>query len=308
MQMFYAHGKLMLTGEYVALDGAESLAIPTRQGQFLRVKKLSDQDNFLYWIALDFQRKIWLNFTFDKANLHCINEANDKATQLSAILLQAKKMNPAFLSEKDSIAVETSLEFPNEWGLGSSSTLIANIAKWANVNAYELLQATLGGSGYDVFCAENDTPILFSRKENTPKVSPINYFPAFADNIYFVYSGKKQLSTAGIKYYNETVKDKTTIAKAITAITKEILACNDLTLLENLIAKHEEIISNALHLPKVKDTIFADLDGCAKSLGAWGGDFMMITSKMNKSDLYNYLKTKEISIFFTFSEMIFKNK
>ena len=38
-QTFYSNGKLLLTGEYVVLDGAKALAVPTRFGQNLIVKK-----------------------------------------------------------------------------------------------------------------------------------------------------------------------------------------------------------------------------------------------------------------------------
>ena len=35
----------------------------------------------------------------------------------------------------------------------TSSTLIANLAKWSNVDPYILLSETFGGSGYDIACA-----------------------------------------------------------------------------------------------------------------------------------------------------------
>ena len=37
---YYSNGKLLLTGEYVVLDGAEALAVPTRFGQNLTVKQV----------------------------------------------------------------------------------------------------------------------------------------------------------------------------------------------------------------------------------------------------------------------------
>ena len=35
---FYSNGKLLLTGEYVVLDGANALAVPTKYGQNLVVE------------------------------------------------------------------------------------------------------------------------------------------------------------------------------------------------------------------------------------------------------------------------------
>ena len=37
---FYSPGKLLLTGEYVVLDGAKSLAIPTIFGQSLNITSI----------------------------------------------------------------------------------------------------------------------------------------------------------------------------------------------------------------------------------------------------------------------------
>ena len=35
-QTFYSNGKLLITGEYVVLDGAKALALPTKFGQIGR--------------------------------------------------------------------------------------------------------------------------------------------------------------------------------------------------------------------------------------------------------------------------------
>ena len=40
---FYAHGKLLLTGEYAVLDGALSLALPTQYGQRMEVCALEQK-------------------------------------------------------------------------------------------------------------------------------------------------------------------------------------------------------------------------------------------------------------------------
>jgi len=51
MSTFYSNGKLLLTGEYVVLDGALSLAIPTQFGQSLTVKEINAPK--LIWKSLD---------------------------------------------------------------------------------------------------------------------------------------------------------------------------------------------------------------------------------------------------------------
>ena len=84
----------------------------------------------------------------------------DKAMRLCQILQAVKQLNPKAFEGND-IKFTTRLDFDPNWGLGSSSTLIANLAQWANVNPYELLKLTFGGSGYDLACATAEGPIYY---------------------------------------------------------------------------------------------------------------------------------------------------
>ena len=54
---FYSHGKLLLTAEYLVLDGAKALAVPTKKGQFL--KDADAEKNTLSWKSIDHKGKIW---------------------------------------------------------------------------------------------------------------------------------------------------------------------------------------------------------------------------------------------------------
>jgi len=40
---FYSHGKLLLTAEYVILDGAKALALPTKFGQEMEISPISEK-------------------------------------------------------------------------------------------------------------------------------------------------------------------------------------------------------------------------------------------------------------------------
>lgn len=306
LQHLYAHGKLMITGEYSVLDGAKSLAIPTKAGQHFRAKTLSSDANLLYWVALNAKNEIWLNLIFDKSNFECLNSESKEAFLLTTILQQIRKQQKDFLTEKNDTAVETALEFPNEWGLGSSATLIANIARWSGVSAYHLLQDTIGGSGYDVYCAVNDNPIFFQKNKDAITVNQAMFHPVFSDKVYFVYTGKKQLSSAGIQLYKNKIFDKQKLAVAISTLTDKIATCTTLADFEQYIMQHEALISDALGLPKVKDSLLPELDGCAKSLGAWGGDFVLLTTRSSRKALHDYLHTKNIHTLFSYDEMIFK--
>ena len=48
---FYSNGKLLVTGEYVVLDGALALAIPTKFGQTMKVAPTTG--NVIHWKSYD---------------------------------------------------------------------------------------------------------------------------------------------------------------------------------------------------------------------------------------------------------------
>ena len=91
--------------------------------------------------------------------------------------------------EGNHLIFNTHLDFDPNWGLGSSSTLISLLAQWANVNPYELLKMTMGGSGYDIACATASQPIIYRLENGSPIVEKADFKPAFADKLYFVYQG-----------------------------------------------------------------------------------------------------------------------
>ena len=301
---YYGHGKLLITSEYFVLDGAQALALPTKFGQTLRVKELHASDHTLYWIALNSKGEAWLNLVFDTKEFECINAKMPEAERLSKILREARKLNPNFITDGKDRAVETKLEFPNEWGLGSSSTLIHCLATWAEVDGYTLLQNTIGGSGYDVAAAGHDMPILYQIENGVPHTTPAHWSPPFLDNIYFAYLGHKKLSSEAIKYYKEELKDKTHAINELTRITEQILNCTDLETFDALVYEHENIVASNLKLMKVKDTLFSDYWGSVKSLGAWGGDYVMMTNTRSYDELREYLKAKNITTVFRWDELI----
>src|ERR1043165_6566653 len=263
---FYGHGKLLITGEYFVLDGAVALSVPTKFGQSLRVKELHSSDNILYWIALDNQNKPWLQFTFDRENFTCLNDSEAEAKDLSIILNEARALNPNFLIGGKDWAVETRLEFPRNWGLGSSSTLIHCVAKWANIEGYTLLQNSIGGSGYDVANAGNDSAILYQLVNKQPQVTPVNWQPVFKESLYYAHLGKKQSSPQAIRNYRQLVTDKTHGVNEVTRITESILKCTDLQVCEQLLNEHELLIGSQLQQIKVKDSLFGDYWGSVKYL------------------------------------------
>ena len=288
----------MLTGEYLVLDGATALAIPTCKGQSLSVEQATG--NEIVWSSLDENGNEWFKASFD--NEFKVSHANDikVAHTLQDILSKARQLNPEFLTEDKLYKVTTQLEFPSNWGLGSSSTLINNIAQWAAVDAFELLANSFGGSGYDIAAAQTDKPIFYTKLNPSPAIKTVTLPWDFKDQLFFVHLNKKQDSKLGIARYQDKQVSKSQLQQ-ITDITHKLLLCYNLTDFERLMESHERIISTIMELPTVKEQLFSGYSGIVKSLGAWGGDFVLVTG--NASD-HVYFKKKGYTTIISFSEMI----
>ncbi len=302
VQTFYSNGKLLLTGEYVVLDGAKSLAIPTMFGQSLQVDKIKEP--ILLWESFDSENRLWFNCKFLLSDL--LNDKNEFFADtiqktLLQILLAAKKLNPAFINTSQGYHIKTHLNFPRNWGLGTSSTLINNIAQWAKVDAFLLLQNSFGGSGYDIACAQNDTPISYQLIENKPIVKNVNFQPKFTEQLFFVHLNQKQDSKEGIKKYKRISKSNSSFIKHISHLTNQIILCDSLPKFESLIKEHEEQISTIIKEKTIQEKLFSDYFGQTKSLGAWGGDFILATGNANSP---NYFKNKGYQTVIPFKKMV----
>jgi mevalonate kinase len=301
-KVFYSHGKLLITGEYVVLDGAKALAVPTNKGQYLAVKPIDDYK--LYWKSFDENNQVWFEDSFLLDKLSVENTNNDISKKLIEILIAAKKLSPSFLSKKTGCYVTTKLTFNRFYGLGSSSTLIANIAKWANVDPYKLLWNSFKGSGYDLACAMNNSSLQYQITNNLPQVKLFSFNPNFKDNIYFVYLNKKQDSKEGISLYRALTEGfkKRAITK-INLVTENLINCGTLEEFNKLLSLHENIISTLIGVTPVQEANFKDYNnGVVKSLGAWGGDFVLVTVK-DKNDI-NYFREKGYSDIFSYKKML----
>lgn len=275
---YRSQGKLLLTGEYAVLDGALSLALPCKYGQVLTVTKKETEQ--LYWKSLDHEQNIWFQTIFEAKEFNDLDTSVSSPsirTTLLSILKETIKLQPQFLEKILGHEVITYLEFPREWGLGSSSTLINNIAQWAGVNPYKLLWNTFSGSGYDIACAQHRNPILYQLQDSEPLVQAAAFDPPFKDQLYFVYLNKKQNSRDGILRFRSREFDTQALIQKISKITELILRCGELKDFENLLVQHENLLSKALGLSRVQETLFPDYPGTIKSLGAWGGDFILAT-------------------------------
>lgn len=300
-QTFYSNGKLLLTGEYVVLDGAKALAVPTRFGQNLIVKKGNNQ--LIKWISFDADETIWFQdiITFEEIKNKSLSDTNNKVKNtLIEILYQAFMQQPNFLNA-EGYEIETHLTFPRIWGLGTSSTLINNIGQWLQIDAFELLSKSFGGSGYDVACAKSNLPIIYQLENEVPHFKTIHFNPQFKENIHFVYLNQKQSSKSAISNYL-TQRHKTgKIISKINTITYQAIDSKEGKEFAKLMEQHEVIMSDVLETKTVQEKLFPDFKGVVKSLGAWGGDFVMVLSKENPKD---YFLEKGYSTILSYEDMV----
>ena len=329
VQKYYSHGKFLLTGEYLVLKGALALAVPLKLGQSLQVTLADTNTHRFHWIASQ-PEKPWFSVLFDSETLQPLSTDDPtKAEKLSSILNAVRQLKPqAFLG--CDLRFRTHLDFDPNWGLGSSSTLIANLARWADVNPYELLKLTFGGSGYDIACATAVQPIYYQLSMSksafrqaqqptldlpakvpepvegpTPMVEPIDFNPPFAEHLFFIYQGQKQSSSKEIKAFLAKANpvDLQTDIEAVSEISRAVQKCDTLDEFAMLMQCHERIISRCIGQEPVQKH-FPDFEGVLKSLGAWGGDFILAATEWTENQVREYFKGKGLEVVFGYKEIV----
>jgi mevalonate kinase len=300
---FYGHGKLLLSGEYFVLDGALAISLPTRLGQSMSVQTELEDQSHIRWTSLDDLGQIWFEGTFDLKGAPLATSDEQISNRLSTILSHAILLNPAFLVPGYRYSVVSRLEFPRDWGLGSSSTLLYTISKWAGVDPHELLEKSFGGSGYDIATAGATGPIFYRRAPH-PDFGSIPFHPAFINNLYFVYLGRKQNSREGIARYRAQGEPKDFLIDRISQLSKGLLTAPSLEDFNRLLFEHERTVADYLDLQRSKDLYFTDFWGEVKSLGAWGGDFVLVTSDRPEHLTRSYFNEKGFGVLKTYKELI----
>src|SRR5690606_10412379 len=109
-----------------------------------------------------------------------------------------------------------------------------------------------------------------------------------------------QDSKQSILHYNQLGTEKLVFIEKSNQITREILNVKTLKQFEILIEQHESLLSEMLQLQKIKDLLFSDFRGSVKSLGGWGGDFILATGK----EAPQYFRNKGFSVILSFNKML----
>ena len=302
-QRFYSNGKLFITGEYLVLDGAKAFALPTKFGQDL-VAEPNDTKT-IRWTSFDADGTVWFE---TEVLLEDIRENRHTGTAVADTLVDilhaAIQMNPNFLAS-EGFLVTTHLTFPRSWGLGTSSTLVNNIAQWAQVDAYELLWKSFGGSGYDIACAQHDSAVIFQRTDAKPVVKTIDFHPSFSNSLYFVYLNKKQNSKTAIANYRNKKANLGDAVLRANAIADTIVKTIDANGFAAQLDAYESLLAPILETPTAKQQLFPDFNGTVKSLGAWGGDFVLAVST---KDPTAYFQSKGYDTVIRFDDMVLRKQ
>ena len=301
--LFKSNGKILLSSEYLVMDGAKSIALPARLTQDLIVSKCDK--NTIEWFSHDMHNNLWYEdrFFVKNNNLVCESEKNVTSQKIISLFNHLSKTHK--LANLLGNKFETRLNFKKDWGLGTSSTFVNNLAKWAKVDPYQLLFSTFKGSGYDIACCDLNHPIIFKKTRESIDVKKIKFKPPFIKNLFLIHLGKKQNTQLSIENYSKKKFDRIELIKKINTITDEFIKCNELIHFEELIQEHESIISKATSIIPIQNSNFSDYkDGKIKSLGAWGGDFILVTTK-NK-DL-SYFKKRGLETIIPLEDIVYLN-
>lgn len=284
MGEIYSPGKLMLTSEYFAVDGALVLAVPTKLGQEFFFEEKQDGKSIIFWEAYH-QDKLWLKAVIDYKTWQIIEtNINQSAEFILKTLKNVQSLSETKFKSTDTYHLKTNLQFPSDYGLGSSSTLMNNLAEWSETEPFHLNSISLGGSGYDIAVAHARSAVLF---QNKPEIhfEKINFNPKFKNELIFIHLNQKQDSREAIQLYRSKIKSQIMVDE-FSNLTRNILLCDELENFSELMMIHEQKISDFIEIPTVKSRFFSDCPSFVKSLGAWGGDFVMSSKFVGFKDYF----------------------
>jgi mevalonate kinase len=302
IRRFESHAKLLVSGEYLVLKGAMALALPLKYGQSLTVKE-KEGESMIRWKS-SINDNLWFTATILLNDFRVTETSSpDISATLCNILAGAKSLQPNFLDLPKEYQVSSSMDFLPEWGLGSSSTLISNIAAWADCDPFELNKLAFNGSGYDIACARSSSPIIYEIRESGPIYRKANFSPLFDQQLYFVYLNRKQNSQKSINGLDLKMVTSNDL-QAISELTSAMENVQNLETFQWLIELHEEYIGWILRKEPVKSLYFDDFEGSLKSLGAWGGDFMLVASDRPEEYIRNYFNDKNFYTIFKYNEIV----
>jgi len=300
---FYSRGKLLISGEYLVLNGAIAIAVPLKKGQNLLVSKNENIPEFT-WQSNEYA-KPWFSAKIQLPFFDIIETTDQKiAENLVNHLKRAIELNPEFEDKLQGAEITTDLEFDRNWGFGSSSSLVSNVAHWAGVDPFLLHQKVSIGSGYDVILSGLEGPAFFCLQKTGYKVEDANFNKEVTESLYFVYLGNKMDSAESVTAFRKSKKSYRLEIRTISDLSRHMIKAAQPEDFQYYMKEHEQIMSSVLKISTLKEKAFNDLNGEIKSLGAWGGDFAMISFNGDEKEFKKYINNKKLDVWFTFDELV----
>ena len=299
---YRSSGKIILTGEYLVLYGADSFAVPTIPGQVLRIEDGGPAHELAWDTRI--RGRDWFRLKLDTDRFEIIDtNAHGIATQLIRLLRAAVSINgsTSWLQGKHAKA---EIEFDMGWGLGSSSSLISNIAYWAEIAPFDLYRAVSSGSGCDIAASRTDGPLIYNLREGIPTSRKVVYKPEYLDKLGFAWLGRKQDSACSVKSFLDKAMVRQADIDRISELGSAFPGAANLEALGQVIHEHEMILGGILERTPVRQALFPDYTGAVKSLGAWGGDLVLFTAPSGWEEAAGYFKRKGLELIFRFTELV----
>jgi mevalonate kinase len=301
---WFSNGNLIISGEYFVLAGAKALAVPLRFGQLMKVETAGNNQSVIHWNTSELG-KTWFRAEFTCKDLNLTSSTDTEiAFRLQKILKAIRNLKPHFFDENKSYKIDCEIEFNLNWGWGSSSTLISNLASYAGIDPFELNRIVSPGSGYDIAAALSQTPVFYRLTDENHEIDSAPFMPGFKNFIWFLYQGRKQSTSTGIENSIKYIERNKGLIPLITDLTERIATEENMNEFIRCIAEHEKIISAVLNKERIKKQYFSDFEGEIKSLGAWGGDCAMVVSHLDEKTIRQYFGQRGLNTIFGFDEIV----
>ena len=284
----------MLCGEYAVTIGIEALALPVSLGQWMYVWEFDSPGggDRLIWEAKEKDGSTWLNesFALPLETMEAETEKSSERDRSREVLHSMLSMvAEGFWKTGKSYRIETQLEFDRSSGLGSSSTMVANFARFAGLDAQKVQQKVLGGSGYDVALAELGKGLVFWKNAEVANWDAWKLSADLTSKWKIVFLGKKQNSRnalADVKGKLMEIEKDDFLMHQLQQVCAAVKMANQVPMLEAGLEMWQAILAMSLGLetPYQHFKFQPTKGGLCKWLGAWGGDMLLINDVFEESE------------------------
>jgi len=144
---------------------------------------------------------------------------------------------------------------------------------------------------------------LYSLNDGRTSVTRVKFKPLFIRNLYLVYLGKKQNTEIEIIAFKRRNDNFTSQVNEISEITNQMVSAKNLNQFIELMLLHESVMEALLNRTSVMKLLFPDFQGAVKSLGAWGGDFVLAATPRDEQYVREYFKEKTLGVLFPFIDL-----